>query len=267
MLGVSVCTQVLDKEKGNNTMYTIQNAARALGVAVPTVRRWMERENIEIKKIETDRKRIYLAYSDVLALADKHKPQMVNVINQEKSSQETTGLYSMEDIARLLGVPYDRVRKWIEKSDIEKKMITTDRKRAYISYSDLVTLAEKYNRPIAYDKAVNEQDSDTQENDHLQEEKLYTLADAALFLGVTDDTISRWLSLYNVERRTMEADRRRVYLAYSDIIMLANKRKREGVYPVDIVTNIREIRSRLEKIEAGILNLEKYIKRSVYMGR
>jgi hypothetical protein len=49
--------------------------------------------------------------------------------------------------------------------------------------------------------------------------------------------------------------------------MLANEEKRRSGYPVNIATDIREMRSRLEKIEAGILNLEKYIKRSIYIGK
>ncbi len=114
---------------------------------------------------------------------------------------------------------------------------------------------------------MKEQGSDAQEDGHPQEKKLYTLAEAAQFLGVAEDTVRQWLSLYDVEKRTVEGDRRRVCIAYSDIMMLASKQKRKNVYPVDIAVNVREIRSRLEGIEAGILNLEKYIKRSVYLGR
>ncbi len=128
-------------------------------------------------------------------------------------------------------------------------------------------LAEKYNCTIACDNVMEELGSNAQEDGHPQEKKLYTLAEAALFLGVTNSTVSQWLSLYNIEKRTIGTDRRRVYIAYSDILMLASKQKRESVYPVDLVANIREIRCRLEKIEAGILNLEKYIKRSVYLGK
>ncbi len=73
-------------------MYTIKNAARFLGVPVPTIRSWTTKYNIYTKTIDTDRKRIYIAYSDVLAFADKHKPQMVNVTDQEKSSQEMLNL-------------------------------------------------------------------------------------------------------------------------------------------------------------------------------
>ncbi len=266
-LGFYAHAYALDKEEGNNTMYTIKNAAIALGVSESTVRRWIAASNIEKTVIETDKKRIYLTYNEVLALADKHKPLKVNIADQEKFTQERASLYSVEDVARILGTSHNTVRKWIKSSNIEKKLMVTDRKRVYVSYSDIVTLAEKYNITITYDNVTKEQDSNAQEHNHLQEKKLYTVADATLFLGTTEATVRRWLSLYNIEKRTLEADRGRIYITYSDIMMLASKQKRESGYPVDIVTNIREIRSRLEKIEDGILNLEKYIKRSIYLGK
>jgi predicted site-specific integrase-resolvase len=266
-LGFYVHAYVLDKEEGNNTMYNIQNVARLLGVSEPTARRWIAESNIEKTVIETDRKRIYITYNDILALADKYKPLKVNIADQEKFSQERAGLYSIDDVARILGVAEQTVRKWMASANIEKKLMANDRKRVYVSYSDIVTLAEKHNRTITYDNVMKEQDSNTQEDDHPQEKKLYTVTDAALFLGAAESTVRRWLPLYNIEKRTVETDRGRIYITYNDIMMLASKRKHESGYPVDIATNIREIRSRLEKIEDGILNLEKYIKRSIYLGK
>jgi transposase len=266
-LGFYMHAYVLDKEKGNNTMYTLQNAATVLGVSKSTVRKWIAESNIEKTVIETDRKRIYLSYNDILALADKYRPLKVNIDGQEKSYQDTTGMYSIEDVARLLGASYETARKWIAKANIEKKIIITDQRRAYISYSDIVALAEKHNLTIGYDKVMKGQESDVQADDHPEEKKLYSLPEAAMFLGVTEFTVKQWLTLYNIEKKTLEADRRRIYITYSDIMLLASKQKRASGYPVDITTNIREIRSRLEKIEDGILNLEKYIKRSVYLGK
>ena len=50
--------------------------------------------------------------------------------------------------------------------------------------------------------------------------------------------------------------------------MLASKHRREDVYPVDMVANMKEVRYRLEKNEEGILNLrEIFFKRSVYLGK
>ena len=248
-------------------MYTIQNAARVLGVSEPTVKKWMAESNIEKTVIETDRKRIYITYNDILTLADKYKPLKVNITDQEKFAQERAGLYSLQDVMRILGVSRTTLIRWIVIANIERKTMTTDRKRAYVSYSDIVTLAEKYNITITYDKITKEQGNNAQDNDYPQEQKLHTVAEAALFLGVTESTVRGWMSLYNIERRTLETDRGRIYITYSDILTLASKQNRQSGYPIDIVTNIREIRSRLEKIEDGILNLEKYIKRSVYLGK
>ena len=248
-------------------MYTLKNAARVLGVSVQTVRSWIVQDRIETTVIETDRKRIYLAYNDVLALADKHRPLRWNGTDQEQSSQELEGLYSVQEVARMLGVQYKTLHEWIVSSGVEKKMITTDRKRSYISYSDLVTLADKHNCTIPCSNLGIEQKTNNQEDSRSQGEKLYTMAEAALFLGVSADTVNRWSSLHNIEKKTVETDRRHAYITYNDIIMLASKHRREDVYPVDMVANMKEVRYRLEKIEEGILNLEKYIKRSVYLGK
>jgi excisionase family DNA binding protein len=248
-------------------MYTLQNAARVLGVSRQTVRKWIEQDNIETTMLETDRKRIYLAYNDILALADKHRPLKVHGTEQDTSSQDLTGLYSIDDASRLLGVKRKTISKWLSKSNIERKIIITDQRRAYISYSGLVTLAEKHNVSIAYDKVEKEQKSSTQEPIDHQEEKLYTVADAALFLGVAEETVREWLSRYNIERKTLGNDLKHIYISCCDIFMLASKQKHAATYAANMTTNIREIRYRLEQIEAGILNLEKYIKRSIYVGK
>jgi phage antirepressor YoqD-like protein len=193
-------------------MYTIHNAARVLGVSERTVRNWIAQDNIEIEMIETDRKRIYLGYDAVLALADKHRPLQVDATGQEKNYQDLTGLYSIADAAKILDVKHNTARSWIEKPNIEKKVIITDKKRAYISYTGLLALAEKHNRKIAYDKVAQEQNSNTQEDSLSQDDGLYTVADAALFLGVTEDTVREWLSRHNIERLSIENDKKRIYI-------------------------------------------------------
>jgi predicted site-specific integrase-resolvase len=248
-------------------MYAIHNAARVLGVSERTVRRWIAEDNIETTVIETDRKRIYLAYTEVLALADKHKPLKVQGPDQEKNYPDLTGLYSIEHTARLLGVKYKTVQRWISKAKIEKKIIITDQRRSYISYSGLVTLADKYNRPIAYDKHKEGQASSEQEDSDSQERRSYTVSDAAIFLGVAEETVREWLSQHNIERQSKENDRNRIYISRSDLFTLASKHKNAAARAANITYNIREIRYRLEQIEAGIQKLERYIKRSIYIGK
>lgn len=245
-------------------MYTLHNAARLLGVSISTLRRWMDEDDMEITRIETDRKRIYLAYDDILALSAKHRPLKVPGIEQGESNQELIGLYSISEVASLLGAKRSTVKVWVANADIEKKVIMTDRKRLYISYTGLVTLADKHNRTIAYDKVRIEQADNTQEECHSHDEKLYSVIDAALFLGVSEDTIRNWLSLYKIEKKRMADDRKRVYISYSDIILLESKQKHSAIHAASMTNNIKEIRYRLEQIEAGLLKLEKYIEVLIY---
>jgi predicted site-specific integrase-resolvase len=248
-------------------MYTLQNAARVLGVSPRTVRRWMAEDNIEITMLETDRKRIYLAYTDVLALANKHRPLKAQGPDQEQSSPDLTGLYSITDASDLLGVKYEAARRWISASNIERKTVMTNKRRVYISYTDLIALSEKYNRSIAYDKVAKDCDDNTQEETSSQDDRLYSISDAALFLGVAESTVRQWLSQYNIERQRRENDGRHVYISHSDLSMLASKQKHATIHATNITTNIREIKYRLDQIEAGIQRLEQYIKRSIYMGK
>jgi DNA-binding transcriptional MerR regulator len=196
-------------------MYNLHNAARVLGVSRQTVRKWIAEDNIEIKMIATDRNRIYLAYTDIIALANKHRPLRLHGLEENKKFQELEGLYSLEEASKILGVKNQTVRVWVSESKIERKILTTDKRRAYISYSSLVALSEKYNHPIAYDKLKKAKVSENQENSDSDDNKLYTVADAALFLGVTEDTVRDWLSKHNIERQSKGNDGRRIYISYS----------------------------------------------------
>ena len=258
---------MIDKEIEPNDLYTLEDAARALGVSRVTLKKWMAQENIQKIRLETDKRGVYISHDDFLALANKHRPLSQE---QEKRPREFVGLYSLTDVQRLLGVKKATIERWLAETDIERKLIVTDKKRVYLSYSDILVLSEKYNHPIDYSKAIAGQDNPPQDETHAQDEqqtegkKFYTIAEASQFLGVAESTVRNWLSLYHIETQT---DDNRSYIAYSDVVLMANKQSRERAYPVNITTDIRAIRYRLDKIEADILNLEKYIKRSVYLGR
>jgi predicted site-specific integrase-resolvase len=124
-------------------MYTLHNAARVLGVSIGTVRRWIADDKMETEIIETDRKRVYLSFDQIVELADKHRPLKMRGPDQEKSAPEQTGLYSIAEAAELLGVGYNTVSAWMSESNIERKTVMSDKKRVYISYSDLVALSKK----------------------------------------------------------------------------------------------------------------------------
>ena len=50
----------------------------------------------------------------------------------------------MEDAAKYLGVSIEAVKRWVEKANISKIYVMTDRKRGYIHKSDVVRLEERY---------------------------------------------------------------------------------------------------------------------------
>lgn len=263
--------QVPDNSEQHNTL---ESAAHTLGVSVQTIKKWIRQDNIQKTVLDNDKRRVYITHNDVIALAHKHRPLTIKKLDQQKSTHQLTGLYSLADIQRLLGVTKSTLDNWLAHTDIEKKVIVTDKKRVYISYSDILKLAEKYNHTIAYDTATQEQNdhpqadtqdnSQTQANNHAHGKKLYTIAEAALFLGVTDNTVKQWLSRYNIPKHTLETDKTRIYIAYSDLIQLANKQNRKRAYPITISSDIKEIRYRMENMDASLLKLLEHIKSAKY---
>ena len=242
-------------------MYTIESAAKVLGVSKRTVWEWIRKDGLKVKKMEGDGKRVYLAEEDLVALADKHQAVKARV-DQERDYPDLTGLYSMQDVARILGVKTTTVKHWLKNKKVEKTLVTTDRKRVYVGYSGLVTMANQHNCLISYESGMPEQGSGA-----TAEEKLYTLVETAQLLDVSEKTVRKWLLLYNIEGKKVESDKGHMYITHSDVLLLAGKNPREGRYPVSLATDIGEMKSRLEKIEAAIVRLEGYIKRSVYLGR
>src|SRR5579859_5993193 len=130
-------------------MYTLETAGKKLGVSKRTVRRWIKEDEMDVEIIETDRKRVYLTYNDLVALSNKHRSLKIK-LDPHPNYPDLTGLYSVQDVARVFGVDETTVKRWMRDTGIEKKVIGTDRRRGYVGYSDLVTLANKSNRTIPY---------------------------------------------------------------------------------------------------------------------
>jgi len=230
-------------------MYTLDTAARALGVCKDTVRRWIRLDNLPVATIVTDKKRVYLAHRDLLALAHKHQPLNIKP-DPHQRYPDLSGLYPIKDVIRVFGVTDSTINKWIRDLGIEKQFIITDRRRAYLSYSHLVTLAHQYNRTIPHGPSV--------------QTKLYTVAETALFLGVSEMTVKRWLLLHHIEKKTVETNPGDIYITYSDAMLLATAHNCASQYPLTLITDIRAMRYRLEKIEASIINLERTLKERDY---
>ncbi len=139
-------------------MYSLEKAAEILGKSKKTVRRWMKRFGIKVVEVETDRKRVYIADDDMNILVDHITQQIVSSADKTREYHKhnrnviITGesrYYSFAGAASLLGVSAASVRKWSKQDDIEKKSITTDVKRKYISHDDMLRIAEMHRRNIS----------------------------------------------------------------------------------------------------------------------
>src|SRR5579859_4873555 len=128
-------------------------------------------------------------------------------------------MYTVRSAALTLGVSLSTMRRWIAESGVGKS-IETDRTRVYITYDDLALLAFKHGRKMEQeakrDKALQEQEE--QEGD-----KLYSIVDTARLLNVSVATVKVWLSQSRVEKKVIITDRKRVYISYRDIVLLAHK--------------------------------------------
>lgn len=143
-------------------MHTLESAADLLGISSQTVRRWMKRCQVEGTKMEIDRK-LYLSDSDLVTLASyqqrktaAHKRKRADKINNNSKQQHYQSnvegdFYYINDAALFLGVSVKTAKHWIIEDNINRKIINTDRKRAYIARDDIFRLAELHNRNIKPD--------------------------------------------------------------------------------------------------------------------
>ena len=107
--------------------------------------------DMKLITVKTDRKRVYISDANMQTLVD----HLYNTITEEsnknrktnKSKREIiilgdTKYYSFAKAASFLGVSVDSVMSWSKKDGIERKLITTDKKRGYISHDDVLRIAE-----------------------------------------------------------------------------------------------------------------------------
>ncbi len=181
-------------------MYTLQCAASVLGVSLTTIRNWIEQAGIEKVIIPTDRARVYITHDDVVTLANKNFRKLVRLdkMKNQGSNSPEQDLYTMEEIAKFIGVSYSTVKKWLKESEIEKKFIVTDRRRVYISYRDMLGLAIRHRNNLSRAKfAIGGRKDITSLGVATGRDKdLYTQKDIAQLLNVPLPTIETWVKKY-----------------------------------------------------------------------
>ncbi len=273
-------------------MYTIQKAAAMLGIPEKRVRGWMEQCGIEGKMIKTDRRRLYITHNDMNILIDHLDQKIAKSANkkgkqkgdntegivkeEDKHSQENAeeGFYSLDGAASFLGVSTYTVRNWIKQHNVATKLLITDRKRLYIARDDILLLADLHGR-----KSVKKGHADLtiqREDDNAQgdgKNELYSLEEVAACLNASQGSVKRWIRQHNIEREMRTTDRRRLYIAYNDVLLLADLHKRKvgsNLSPVNIVEDLKEMRSKLEKLASEVEDIKHdlrlYVKRSIYIG-
>lgn len=160
---------------------------------------------------------------------------------EEKEGQVGEKLYSVVETARLLNVSVSTVRAWLLRSSVEKRVISTDRTRVYVAYSDILMLAKEHR---VADVRIN------------QEVKgLYSVEDMTLLFGVTADTVKSWIKESDVKKQLIETkcpycrmSKRRVYVSSDDVHLIAEQYRPE-MSDVDIAAYIGEVRRNLAKIK------------------
>src|SRR5216110_3787233 len=127
-------------------MYPLQIAASMLGVSTTTVHRWIAQASISTVTIETDRKRRYISQQDLINLAVIHQRKIgnLNEITDRPRNHPDPELYTLAEVAKFLDVSIATVRAWVTQANIEKRSITTDQKRIYLTDHDIAALIDNH---------------------------------------------------------------------------------------------------------------------------
>lgn len=148
-------------------------------------------------------------------------------------------MYTLQKAAALLGKSQKTVRRWMRNCGLAGNRLDTDRVRIYISQDDLFTLIEYYENKLP--KHAKQKRSQKGENSATKtEEHFCSLIDAASLLGVTHDTIKKWVRQHNLETRIIATDKVRSWVKREDVVMLANLHGRKLAQKSDIDLVIEE---------------------------
>ena len=263
-------------------MYSVQKAAEILGVAESTVRARMKRCGMNRVTVVTDRRRVYIADDDMAILVDhitekvlkdEDKTREFNRNNTKFIVNGEGHHYSFAGAALLLDVSEVTIKKWVRRDHIERKLITTDRARAYIAHDEVLRLAELHGCEVSpkvlaemnIQRAVNTAQPDLDE--------LWTIKEAALCLDVSQSTLRGWIVQDSIDKRKKYTDRHRACIMYRDLLRLADLHKREVVLLARSLTvreEIKEMRGEMKKMASEIEDIKHdfrlFVKRSIYIG-
>ncbi len=263
-------------------MYSIQKAAALLGRSEQTIKRWMNRYDIKRVLVETDRRRVYIADNDMKTLTDHiyqrvtksdEKTELYNKTNREVITDGEDKYYSLASTASLLGVSVVSVKKWSRQDHIEKKLIVTDKKRAYIAHDDVLRIAELHRckvSPKLYEDTDMQGEISAIEHDM---DELCSIKEVALYLDVSHSAVRKWIRQANIEKKTKFVGREIACITYRDVIILAEMHRCSTVHNTSSLTTkeeIKVIKGKLKELAADIEDIKHdfrlYVKRSIYIG-
>ena len=203
-------------------MYTLPLAASILRISQSTLRNWIAQANIRTIPVEMDRRRMYLLHRDLTHLAAAHQRKIAppTTVTELPKNHPDPDLYTLAEAAKCLNVSHGTLRKWLTQHNIAYTHITTDHKHLYITVHDIAKLMCKHRWTRHYNTTT------TRPKDP-SDQSLYTIYDAARYLGVHPDTVRRWLKQHNISKKTRTTDKRRIYIEELDILQLANLHARK----------------------------------------
>ena len=175
--------------------------------------------------IRTDKQRIYIHRSAIRELSRKAGLLLgnLNEITNRYNTYDDDELFSVEEIAQFSGFSSGAIRRWMVESNIEKTYITTDKKRLHITFRDAIMLVAAHGRRMRYV---------SRSSDIVRKKKrskdLYSLKEAAKFLGVSTATVQNWIGQEGIRKRYINTDIRLVYIRYSDVLALKERGRREA---------------------------------------
>lgn len=137
-----------------------------------------------------------------------------------------SNMYSIHQVAKILGISRNTVKRWLKLYGIELTILETDRKRAYISDDDMEILVNHIYKKVQEDSAKNSKlHKDKKEVIIIGDRKYYSFAKAASLLDVSVDSIRNWSNKDGIEQKMVMTDRKRGYISHDDTLRIAHIHK------------------------------------------
>ena len=135
---------------GEGKFYSFAGAALLLGVSVISVKRWSMQDGMPQKFLISGRKRWYIPHDDLFHIAELHRLRIApNALAEISAQREVNAtqtnmdkLCSTKEVALYLDIAHNTAKKWIREARIEFKTKFMGKEARYITYGDVVRLAE-----------------------------------------------------------------------------------------------------------------------------